>query len=258
MNEAALHLPGSPAFRDLGGMVTTDGRRLAPRRLFRADALHSPAIDRDRLLPELALRLVCDLRSAEERELARCLHWLDPAPRSLHVELSADLAVPAAPFVRRMIAAPDPDAAQALMRLTYASMPRAAVSRLHVLFDALAAGEWPAVIHCTAGKDRTGFTVAMLLAALGVHRDAIYADYLLGSRRDPLQVDSPSSQYLTRLLGRELVPDEARFMHGVRREYLDASMEAIERDWGSIPLYLQQGLGLDDARLSRLREQFLE
>ena len=45
------------------------------------------------------------LRSAEERELARCLHWLDPAPRSLHVELSADLAVPAAPFVRRMIAA---------------------------------------------------------------------------------------------------------------------------------------------------------
>lgn len=258
MNDSVPLLPGSPAFRDLGGMLTTDGRRLAPRRLFRADALNSPDIDRDRLLPELGLRLVCDLRNAEERELARCLHWLDPAPRSLHVELSANLAVPAAPLVRRMIAAPDPEAALALMRLTYASMPRAASSRLHVLFEALAGGEWPAVIHCTAGKDRTGFTVAVLLAALGVDRDAIYADYLLGSRRDPLQVDSPSSRFLARLLGRDLVPDEARFMNGVRGEFLDASLEAIEREWGSMRSYLHQGLGLDEARLTRLRGQFLE
>jgi protein-tyrosine phosphatase len=114
------------------------------------------------------------------------------------------------------------------------------------------------VIHCTAGKDRTGFTVAVLLSALGVDRDDIYADYLLGSRRDPLQADSPSSQFLTRLLGRELVPDEARFMHGVRREYLDASMEAIARDWGSMQDYLHRGLSLDDARLGQLRRQFLE
>lgn len=258
MKGIELRLPGSPAFRDLGGLTTADGRRLAPRRLFRADALHSPAIDRDGLLPGLGLRLVCDLRGAEERQLARCLHWLDPAPRSLHVELSADLAVPAAPFVRRMIAAPDPEAAMSLMQLTYASMPHAAVSRLHVLFDALAAGEWPAVIHCTAGKDRTGFTVALLLASLGVDRDDIYADYLLGSRRDPLAVDSPSSQFLTRLLGRDMVPDEARLMHGVRREYLDASMEAIERGWGSLPDYLHRGLGLDETRLAQLRGQFLE
>jgi Tyrosine phosphatase family len=60
------------------------------------------------------------------------------------------------------------------------------------------------------------------------------------------------------LLGRELMPDEAWFMHGVRREYLDVSMEAIERDWGSMQDYLHQGLSLDDARLGQLRREFLE
>ena len=254
MNEAALHLPGSPAFRDLGGMVTTDGRRLAPRRLFRADALHSPAIDRDRLLPELGLRLVCDLRSAEERELARCLHWLDPAPRSLHVELSADLAVPAAPFVRRMIAAPDPDAAQALMRLTYASMPRAAVSRLHVLFDALAAGEWPAVIHCTAGKDRSGWAVALLQLVCGVDRHDVMADYLLSN-------DAMAAAYgpMLEAFHREGGDAEAlAHMIYVEPGYLEVALAVVDDQFGGLDGYLADGLGASRDDIALLRGRLLE
>jgi protein-tyrosine phosphatase len=255
---AAPALSGSPAFRDLGGLPTADGRRIACGRLYRADALHSRDVDADGVLDQLGLRLVCDLRSLEEREFAPCLQWLDPGPATLQLELASNIAEPATPLLRRMIQGIDPEAARALMLLTYREMPRAAAARLGTLFRRLSAGEWPVLIHCTAGKDRTGLTVASLLWSLGVPQDLVLDDYLLGSRRDPLAAESPSAQFFTQILRRPLHADEARYVHGVQREFLDASLRTIEQEWGGIDGYLHSGIGLDDGLIDNLRQQLLE
>lgn len=242
---ATRTLAGSTAFRDLGGSPTLDGRHIAVGRLFRADAL-SALDDSDRaIIEELELRLVCDLRSRDERERTRCLHWLRPAPRVLQLELSSGLATATAPSIERLIRGPDPDAASAMMRTTYAELPGSASPFFRELFHALAAGELPVLVHCTAGKDRTGFTIAMILSALGVPRDVIYDDYLLGSGRDPLAADQPSSHLLESLIGRLLEPEEAVLVHGVHREYLDAAFSSIERDWGGPLRYLAQAADVD-------------
>ena len=251
-------LTGSPAFRDLGGLPAADNRRIAFGRLFRADALHSRDVDSHDVLGELGLRLVCDLRSGEEREFARCLQWLDPSPATLHLELSSNIAEQATPWLERMVQGTDPAAAHALMLLTYGEMPRAAATKLGTLFRRLAAGEWPVLIHCTAGKDRTGLTVASLLWSLGVPPAVVYDDYLRGSGRDPLDLQSPSSRFFAQILRRPLHADESRIVNGVQREFLDAALSTIEREWGDVNGYLRGGIGLDDALITALRQQFLE
>jgi protein-tyrosine phosphatase len=253
----SITLSGSAAFRDLGGAPTIDRRRVAYGRLFRADAL-SGLDEQDRaILNRLNLRLVCDLRSAPERSSRPCLDWLEPEPRRLHLELSSGLATATLPFLDRLRRAPDPEAARELMETTYAHLPRSAAPLLSQLFESLAAGEWPLLVHCTAGKDRTGFTVAMILAALEVEPDFIRDDYLRGSGRNPLEIEQPSTHMMDALIGRRLTDEESRFVHTVDSSYLDAAYARIEHDWGNALAYLERATGLDAGRRATLREQFV-
>jgi hypothetical protein len=126
----------------------------------------------------------------------------------LHLELLSGLAAATLPFLDRLRRAP-------LMETTYAHLPCSAAPLLSQLFESLAAGGWPLLVHCTAGKDRTGFTVAMILAALDVEPDFIRDDYLRGSGRNPLEIEQPSTHMMNALIGRRLTDEESRFVHTV-------------------------------------------
>ena len=256
-DSATQPLAGSAAFRDLGGLPGAGGRCLAHGRLFRADALSDVGHDQRAFLGALGLRLVCDLRGSAERDREPCLAWLEPAPRRLHLDVSSGLAVATAGSVALLRRGPDPAAAAAMMRTTYAQLPHAAAPLLGQLFEAMADGHWPVLVHCTAGKDRTGFAIAMILSALGTPRELIFDDYLRGSGRDPLLHDQPSGRLLEAIVGRRLEPDEAVLVHGVHREYLAASFATIERDWGSVAEYLARAAGLDAARSRAMLRHFL-
>jgi protein-tyrosine phosphatase len=247
----------SPAFRDLGGTRTSDGRVIARGRLFRADALSLLDTDDRAVIDGIGLRLICDLRSRDERERTPCLPWLQPRPRVLQLELSMGLVAAVAPWIERLLRGPDPAAAAAMMRTTYAELPRSASGLLNELFNALASGDTPVLVHCTAGKDRTGFAIAMILSALGVPQEVIYEDYLKGSCRDPLVTDQPSSHLLESILGRQLQPEEAVLVHGVHREFLDASFASIARHFGDTLSYLEQAAGVDASRRIALQRSLL-
>jgi protein-tyrosine phosphatase len=104
------------------------------------------------------------------------------------------------------------------------------------------------VIHCTAGKDRTGFACALILHALGVPDDVISEDYLLTNRfyqRDP----SASSD----------LPDPVRQAIGtVQTSFLAAAFEAIDADYGDLETYLDKGIGLGAAERAELKTRYLE
>jgi protein-tyrosine phosphatase len=97
----------------------------------------------------------------------------------------------------------------------------------------------PVLFHCTAGKDRTGWTAALLLTALGVPREAVLADYLLTNER------------AARLIARAdplLLP-----LARADAAYLDAAFDEIARGWPTFEAFWHDGLGLDHATLHRLR-----
>ena len=101
------------------------------------------------------------------------------------------------------------------------------------------------MIHCTAGKDRTGFACALILHALGVSEDVISEDYLLTNRfyrRDP----TASSD----------LPDDVRQVLGtVQASFLAAAFEAIDADYGDLESYLSDGLGLGAAERATARRR---
>src|SRR3546814_20211813 len=73
---------------------------------------------------------------------------------------------------------PSEHGARSGMLGNYRDMPRGLLPHLHLLIVAIIAGEMPMLVHCTAGKDRTGVTIAVLLLALGVSREDVVRDYL--------------------------------------------------------------------------------
>jgi protein-tyrosine phosphatase len=124
----------------------------------------------------------------------------------------------------------------------------------------LLANERPVIAHCFAGKDRTGFTVATVLGAVGVDRDVIVADFL----RSNDAVPRLREQILASIRERTDTAEEVTFAEarltdavlGVQEEYLDASRRSIEENYGSLRGYLEAA-GVLPADLARVRTALL-
>ena len=229
-------IDGVSNFRDLGGLpligggVTRDGRLLRSATL---KSLSDTGVDQLRDFP---VSNIIDLRTRSE-------HRLDPEP---HVEGVRINEVPltggeTARTVRHALAAGDEIHASDILHDMYVSM----VDRegdsigqaVSVTADALSTDDGAVLIHCTAGKDRTGLVVALILETVGVHREAIIQDYaasqaqlsgawlndmLAAIERVGISLGQASRQLLT-LSPAEVMDDILRYIeheHHSVREYL--------------------------------------
>ncbi|MFD4356539.1 tyrosine-protein phosphatase [Nocardia sp. NPDC058518] len=165
-----LPLRGAVNARDLGGLRTTDGRQVRRLRVLRSDRLTElDAGDVSFLLTECGLRTIVDLRAPGEIVTDGTGAVVDAVAdyRNLHV-YGADR-------VRLDLTEVSPDGSmfdRYCEYLEHSSENIAAVLRLLA-----APGQLPALVHCAAGKDRTGVVIALLLAVAGVRADDIIADY---------------------------------------------------------------------------------
>lgn len=170
---------GSPLvnLRDLGGLPTTDGRRVRQGLLYRSaapfDLTESGAAA---LAAELGLGLIVDLRSQGERDT---VPWptLPAAVRLSAVELATRQGRSAQAGHAGPTAWPSPFGPREF-GLWYAVIAEQGASRLAALVQLFAQEDTaPALVHCTAGKDRTGIVAACVLDLLGAADDTIVADY---------------------------------------------------------------------------------
>ncbi|ADP79468.1 tyrosine-protein phosphatase [Pseudofrankia inefficax] len=170
-----IELAGAYNVRDLGGLPAAGGT-VRPRVLLRGDNLDSLTGEDIALLgEEVGLRAIVDLRAPFENP--RAAEWLPRHGVSWLHEPLLDLTGLTDPAV---INAQDGRDYAGL----YARMLEPAGPGLARILEFLVSGpRIPALVHCAAGKDRTGVTVAVLLAVAGVERDAIIADYLATAER---------------------------------------------------------------------------
>lgn len=115
-------------------------------------------------------------------------------------------------------------------------------------------GDHPIVIHCTAGKDRTGVSTAFLLSVLGVERALIEADYLLTNRDVSRQVDFLE---VSGALPEGVDRDEMMFHAGVPEMAMHDFLNGLEERWGGALGYLRS-IGLDDDVFEAVRRNFLD
>ncbi len=239
-----LNLAGASNFRDLGGYSTSDGRTVRWRQIFRSNHLGHLTEEDAAVLRELGVRSAFDFRGAEERNAALC-----GIPEITVHSLPVEPTVVAS--LRAIVATGTPlsiDHAVEVMRESYSGYVQHNTQHYRTLFAHLLEDRAPLVIHCTAGKDRTGFACALILHTLGVPQDTISEDYLLTNqfyRRDP----SHSTD----------LPDEIRQVLGsVQASFLSAAFEAIDANYGDLETYLRDGLGLGKAERAHLEARYLQ
>ena len=148
-------------------------------------------------------------------------------------------------------------AAGRFMTEEYERFPTLAGAQLAVRqVVSMLAGGRPVITHCFAGKDRTGFTVATVLEAVGIDRDAIMDDFLRSNQAVPRLRDQIMESIRDRTeTDEELTFAEARLTDevlGVAPEYLAASRRTIEEHFGDLTGYLE-AVGITDDDLAKLR-----
>lgn len=237
-------LAGALNFRDLGGYLGHEGRVVRRGRIFRSDHLGALTREDAVQLRTIGLTRIADLRGVTEREAAACalegvtVHSLPIEPtivQKIHDLLDAGQRLAPQDIVE-------------LMQDTYRGFVRGNSNRFAELFAHLLESDEPLVFHCTAGKDRTGFAAAMIHLSLGVSEADVRRDYLLTNER--LKPDPNWWQ--------ALAPEVAQVLYRVQAEFLDAALQAVAEDFGSVEGYLAQGLRLGEAERARLRTLYLD
>ena len=247
-----LQFEGGCNFRDLGGYRARDGRQLQWGKIFRTGVLSYFTPEDAASLSKLGVRAICDLRRAEERQ-REPTRWPDANARLLAFD-DGD-----APPTIRSIAARHPYTVAGMhtsMQELYRALPAWLGPRLRAVFEHITEGQMPLIVHCAAGKDRTGVVVAVLLAALDVPHDTILDDYLLTNdagnfeefiltrHQSQLGLATTNHPLLT-------IPDDIRqVIFSAHADFLQGAFDQIAADHGGVDAYLHHH-GVD----GRMRER---
>lgn len=250
-----LDVEGVINFRDMGGYPTADGRRVRTGLVYRSGALGDVTEQGLATLQELDIKLICDLRSDPEQAAAPNKLPQNPTPVYVHLPLLA-----AENRRERLMAL-------FFNRRKFTTMMPEMYTRViidgnaHLYGDILRrmanADNLPTLIHCTAGKDRTGVAAMLILSLLGVPDEIIIADYSLSN----LSYDSflkfgnlaMGSIAWTGVTAEDLQP-----LFVSHPDTLKTALAHIQRKYGSVASYLRSAAGVNDETQQKIRDNLLE
>jgi protein-tyrosine phosphatase len=261
--ERILSLQGGCNFRDIGGYRTERGLSVGWGRVYRAGVLSYFTPQDDAPLSGLGLRAICDLRRAEERA-REPTRWPGTSSHTTPAALCWDDGG-TMPTIRGFAAARPADAAgmfDAMIDL-YRALPEWMGGRIRGLFECIAQGDVPLVVHCAAGKDRTGIAIAVLLQAVGVPRETVLEDYLLTNEAGNFEqfiLSRQESQLGVTDAHHPLLAmpeDVRRVLFSADKAFLDAAFERIDA-LGGLDVYLEQTAGVSAPVRERVSQALLE
>lgn len=255
-------LASAPNMRDLGGIRVADGV-VGAGLLYRSASLAKLDAADEAVIESLDIRTVYDLRTAAEREDApdrvgdsvRSV-WLDVVADSqdnVAAQIPTLLAEPGA--LQRMLGGGRAEGYLADANRKFVSLPSALAAYRSFYLDLIDEHRTgAALVHCTTGKDRTGWAATSFLLLLGASEADVRADYLetnadltpaLQPMLDALTAKGVHTELLAPILG-------------VRDSYFDAALDELRSRYGTIEGYARDGLGLTDMQIGMLRRRFTE
>jgi protein-tyrosine phosphatase len=237
-----IGLEGAVNFRDIGGYPAARGRRVRWRRIFRSDSLSNLTDDDHAQVAALGVRTLVDFRLASER------HVLPNRLAASSDITSVEIGFMAEGVLDMLRAVSLGMVSRAQIEQTFIEQYRRFVTDHSAEFARAIAytldeRNLPLVMHCTSGKDRTGFAISALLLALGTPQENILEDYALTNSymRDISNFFSTSTP-----------PELLQLVMTAQTNYLQAAFDEMERSFGSVDAYLAGALNLDDAKRSQL------
>lgn len=251
VNKRRLDMQGTPNFRDFGGYSSSSGQRVKWGYLYRSGQLSLLSAGDVDLLGSLELDLVFDFRRTDEQQQEPSKLPDSNPPKVLSMPITpgsnagffeqndTDKAV-----MFEFMVDINRDFAEA-QTTTYARM----------FAEILEVDEARLLVHCAAGKDRTGFAAAMILMALGVPRDVVMNDYMLTAEffSPHQEMDRLRAKYQMDLEAEAILP-----MLQVHEDYLSAALTSIDSRYSSVEEYLAEELGVGERERAELRGRYLD
>ena len=251
MMQRRVDLDGPSNFRDLGGLPTAGGGSTRFGLVYRADRLCTLTDADLRRLESAGIRHVFDLRS--ETEAADFPDRLPAGAAYVRLSMTSDQTFQARTIYERIVDGEIKSYGEADMVAGYLRMLQNFGPSLARVVRQVGQGE-PTVIHCTAGKDRTGVAAMLLLDLAGVAAEHVVADYALSSERRPsLQKDQTEARSLVPML-EDYGLDPAGFapLWEARPAVMSATLEGLHDGWGGAASYLAAA-GMEDSELAAVR-----
>lgn len=245
-------------FRELGGYPMKDGRRIIPGIFFRSGALADLSEEEFHKAEQLGIRTIIDLRSDFERnrkpdpymDLAENLHIpafidkdgneLDLSPAGIAAATAGQSSGPV-PFLRYMYGS-----------LVFNSRA------YQTMFDLMLKEQVPMLLHCTAGKDRTGVGSMLILMALGADERVLRKDYMMTNAYRKKTIENFLQAHKEEFIEHPEMETALVAYEGVMEEAVDIVINTILSRYGSFDEYLEQEYGLDDMAIQKLQEMYLE
>lgn len=255
-----IHLQSLPNTRDLGALMTKDGRHILPRKLLRSGSLyHVSLADQDMLLEDYKLSTVIDFRTEAEREQKpdTIMKGVEYYPIPVLDEETSGItqAGTLMDMLTKFDQVPDE-----FIYKQYENLVRdeICIKQYANFLDVVLHQKKGAVLwHCSAGKDRVGIGTALLLYALGVPRKTIKEDFL----KTNVYLDNEMQhmvRYLeTRMIVTPEIMDKVRLLYKVKGEYLDTAFRTIEKDYGSVDYFMRKALYMNPKTIEALRNKYL-
>ena len=249
--DPVIDLKGTTNTRDIGGYLTDDLRAVRTGQIIRSEKLSRLTPEDFRKLEEIGVKTVIDLRTAKEVDHAPTAWQGENPPRIVHIPvIDADHDWFAAQS--RMMRKGRFTEKQSLAHMVegYRVIAEEGPASYRKLMElVLDESNWPILIHCSAGKDRTGIATALILEALGVDRETIMQEYLLTNEigRSEDKADLLARESRMHSTSRRGPSADAWYpLVGVRPEMLDAYYASVEERHGSIEAFLDR-IGVDAA-----------
>jgi protein-tyrosine phosphatase len=228
-----IGLEGSLNFRDFGGYPTASGGHVIKGHLFRCGMLSDFTADGAAEFEALNIGVICDLRGTDEVAL-----YPTPNLPMFDCQKHIPIAPGTSSDLRGSVAMGQHSAAErsAFMQEITREIACEHVAAYAQMFRALITTEQGFLVHCMAGKDRTGFGVAVIQLMLGVSEKLVMADYLLTNEARELLTRTRDRM---REQGIEIDAASLEVITQVKREYLEAALTGLKSEFGGIEGYLE-------------------
>lgn len=248
-----MKLEGGINFRDMGGYLTRDGRRIKMQKFYRSGSLSRLTPNDCQTLEALSIKYILDYRDHHESENDKDVIWAGVHHECAPANPQSHQSAPNKDFFSEEVLS---SIQENYMESLYRQLPFANPAYQRLFHKVENLGDGALVQHCAVGKDRTGIGSALLLLAMGAEKETVVQDYLITEDR----LSPYRNEVLNRIAGKfsEKAMANFQYMMKANEKFLHAGLDAILERYGNFEDYFAQEFQLNPHKLDALRMKFTE
>ncbi|MBD3858447.1 tyrosine-protein phosphatase [Bacillus sp. 28A-2] len=256
MNQSNNQFSQLANFREVGGLETTDKMVMKHGMIYRSADLSRLTKQDITIFSKLGIQTVCDLRTTSERKSHPAkIKELD---KIVHIPMQPDSMMPSKWKMFRMLIAEGKSLSfTPIMKNLYQSMLTERKKEIQQLFALLSdESNYPLMLHCTSGKDRTGFLSALIQLAAGVPVHTVLSEYMRSN--EGVQMLVRRQQRFIRMMSLYRVSKkQIQPLLGVQQDYLEDVLNEMMETYGSAEQYLIEACEVPEAQLNEMKNIML-